>query len=181
MAKESFDRWWAIERKKHGTNGFQGVGQHAPVRPRESSWCSDDTWAKAFDEDVPEGRHLHATVWTGTEMVIWGGYGGSYLKTGSRYDPSTDTWAATSTGAGVPSSRGGHTGVWTGTEMVVWGGYGGSYLNSGGRYNPSTDTWAARSRRGTTSVVSLSVKAVEPAATVGAAASATSKSAGMGV
>ena len=65
----------------------------------------------------------HTAVWTGTEMIVWGGCGsGSTLNTGGRYDPATDTWAATSTGAGVPAARGDHTAVWTGTEMIVWGG-----------------------------------------------------------
>ncbi len=58
-------------------------------------------------------------------------------NTGGRYDPSTDSWTATST-VNTPVGRFYHTAVWTGSEMVVWGGYGGGsgYLNSGGRYNP---------------------------------------------
>jgi hypothetical protein len=45
------------------------------------------------------------------------------LNTGGRYDPATDSWAATPfTGASVPSGRWYHTAVWTGTEMIVWGG-----------------------------------------------------------
>ena len=45
----------------------------------------------------------------------------SYLNTGGRYNPSTDTWIATST-INAPDGRTGHTAVWTGSEMIVWGG-----------------------------------------------------------
>jgi hypothetical protein len=76
-------------------------------------------------------------------MVVWGGYNGSYLNTGSEYDPSTDSWVSTTT-TGAPAAREVHTAAWTGSEMIVWGGNGNSgYLNTGGRYNPSTNTWLA--------------------------------------
>ena len=46
----------------------------------------------------------------------------SYLNTGGRYNPSTDSWTATST-TNAPAARYDHTAVWTGSEMIVWGGY----------------------------------------------------------
>ena len=69
-----------------------------------------------------------------------------YLNTGGRYNPSTDSWTATST-TNAPAARVGHTAVWTGSEMIVWGGYRSASgdLNTGGRYNPSTDSWTATS------------------------------------
>ena len=55
-------------------------------------------------------------------MIVWGGVGnGSYLNTGGRYNPSTDSWTATST-TNAPAARFLHTAVWTGSEMIVWGG-----------------------------------------------------------
>ena len=61
----------------------------------------------------------------------------SVLNTGGRYNPSTDSWTATTT-TNAPSARYYHTAVWTGSEMIVWGGIGGvGYSNTGGRYNPS--------------------------------------------
>jgi N-acetylneuraminic acid mutarotase len=108
-----------------------------------------DSWTPmSLGAGVPIGRSGHTTVWTGTEMIVWGGYvgGGGYLNSGGRYDPTSDTWAPTSLGAGVPVGRDGHTAVWTGTEMIVWGGYTGSpYLNSGGRYDPLSDSWTSTS------------------------------------
>ena len=61
-------------------------------------------------------------------MIVWGGIDfSSVLNTGGRYNPSTDSWTATST-TNAPSAREVHTGVWTGSEMIVWGGVDGSLL-----------------------------------------------------
>jgi hypothetical protein len=75
-------------------------------------------------------------------MVVWGGYAGTALATGGRYDPAADAWSGV-TMTGAPAARYNHTGVWTGQRFVVWGGGDGSaYLASGGRYDPASDTWA---------------------------------------
>ena len=99
-----------------------------------------DTWTPtSTGANVPAARGAHSAVWTGTEMIVWGGATSTAQNTGARYNPSTDTWTATSTGANTPSARYYHTALWTGNEMIVWGGF--PYLNTGARYNPSTDTW----------------------------------------
>ena len=54
-------------------------------------------------------------------MIVWGGDGTRLLNTGGRYNPSTDSWTATST-TNAPGARSSHTAVWTGSEMIVWGG-----------------------------------------------------------
>lgn len=61
----------------------------------------------------------HTTIWTGMEMIVWGGAGGCI--TGGIYNPDTDSWTPTST-INTPSQRVGHTAVWTGKEMIIWGG-----------------------------------------------------------
>jgi N-acetylneuraminic acid mutarotase len=110
--------------------------------------CTDDTWTATTTTNAPVARAFHTAVWTGSEMIVWGGSAGgtNYLNTGARYNPSTDSWTAIST-TNAPSGRQFHTAVWTGTEMIVWGGYDnvGGEPNSGGRYNPSTDSWTATS------------------------------------
>jgi len=104
----------------------------------------DDTWTPT---NVPVGvtpRANHTAVWTGTEMIVWGGNNVGYNPPeGGRYNPATDSWTATST-TNAPVPRNLHTAVWTGTEMIVWGGHDPTTnmpVNSGGRYNPATDTW----------------------------------------
>ena len=87
------------------------------------SECIDDTWTATAGP--PDARYSHTAVWTGSEMIIWGG--GEYFlypylfvrNTGSRYNPSTDTWTATNT-SNAPTGRVAHTAVWTGREMIIW-------------------------------------------------------------
>ena len=109
--------------------------------------CIDDTWTATSASNAPTGRNGHKAVWTGSEMIVWGGLGpaGTLLNTGGRYDPGTDNWMATNI-INAPTARVSHTAVWTGTEMVVWGGTNNSTdFDTGGRYNPSTDSWTATS------------------------------------
>ena len=114
--------------------------------------CTDDTWTPTSLTNAPDGRQSHKAVWTGTEMIIWGGgvADNNDFNTGGRYNPSTDSWTSTSI-VNAPEPRVGHTAIWTGTEMIVWGGVHCCplvYFNDGGRYNPSTDTWAPTSTTG---------------------------------
>src|SRR5436190_1591562 len=107
--------------------------------------CIDDTWTATSTTNAPVGRELPTGVWTGSEMIVWGGTNGALPRKGGRYNPNTDSWIDTST-TNAPTGRWGHTAVWTGSEMIVWGGLtGGSSVNSGGRYNPTTNTWTATS------------------------------------
>ena len=49
-------------------------------------------------------------------MIVWGGTNGfGGFNTGSRYNPSTNTWTGLPTSGGVPAGRYLHTAVWTGT------------------------------------------------------------------
>jgi hypothetical protein len=111
-----------------------------------------DTWQPLSLLGAPTPRTEHTAVWTGSQMLVWGGFGfdeGGPLATGARYDPVTDTWRPLST-ADAPQDRYAHLAVWTEREMVIWAGKGGlGVLNAeggwelvdGGRYDPATDTW----------------------------------------
>ncbi|MDD5224204.1 MAG: fibronectin type III domain-containing protein [bacterium] len=121
--------------------GSQSSGRYNPLT---DSWTEINT-----DGDMPEFEYSHTAVWTGTEMIIWGGCGATseyFSNTGGKYNPSTDSWTATSMGANVPTPRCHHTAVWTGNEMIIWGGDNhDGFCNTGGRYNPATNTWTATS------------------------------------
>jgi N-acetylneuraminic acid mutarotase len=126
---------------------------------------STDTWTPISTAGAPEPRSDAPAVWTGTEMLVWGGFShaadttGYVIKTGGRYNPSTDTWSAMSTN-GAPSARVSHTAVWGGSRMIVWGG--GRYdcavfivltcnldpVPGGGRYDPATDSWSGVTTNG---------------------------------
>jgi hypothetical protein len=91
---------------------------------------------------VPSPRNNYSAVWTGTELIVWGGDTRDGPQAdGARYDPAADRW--TPMGAeGAPAPRSWHTAVWTGREMLVWGGVDrtGAFGN-GARYDPAADTW----------------------------------------
>ncbi len=90
-------------------------------------------------------RTGYASVWTGRELLIWGGAstdpgGASYLDDGAAYDAAADQWRPLP--AAPVSGRFGSQAVWTGTEMLVLGGedVGGRRLDAVA-YNPLSDTW----------------------------------------
>ncbi len=94
------------------------------------------------------GRFGASAVWTGREVLIWGGQDGpdTTLADGAAYDPVARKWR-TLPPAPI-GSRAGHQAVWTGTEMVVWGGFArccpvDSVLHdpAAAAYDPATDRW----------------------------------------
>ena len=98
------------------------------------------TWEPLASVNAPPERSGHSSVWTGVEMIVFGGRtfaSGQFVDTdsGGLYDPLTDTWRSTST-AGV-SAFIHHSAVWSGAEMLVWGGN----RSDGARYDPQTDSW----------------------------------------
>jgi hypothetical protein len=93
-----------------------------------------NSWTVTNIANAPSARYNHTAVWTGAEMIVWGGNGSPQLpNTGGRYNLGADSWTPTST-TNAPSGREYHTMVWTGGEMIVWGGIQGNTLNTGGRY-----------------------------------------------
>lgn len=109
-----------------------------------------DTWTNITLTGAPAARRGHTAVWTGTEMIVWGGTaaidgesGG--LNSGGRYNPATDTWTNTGGGFGVPPGRRNHSAVWTGSGMIVWGGLdaGGNFLGDGSKLDGPTNFWSA--------------------------------------
>jgi Putative Ig domain len=111
--------------------------------PEINSGATCEGWEPLDALNPPSPRSGHTAVWTGTEMIVWGG---AEQNTGGRYDPALNTWTPTSTGANVPSGRSDHTAVWTGSGMIVWGGVANFVeTNTGGRYNPTSDAWSPTS------------------------------------
>jgi N-acetylneuraminic acid mutarotase len=144
--KQPFDSWRAKEEKQIPVTMAAAITAkyRLPNIGGPSVDCIDD-WAATSTTNAPEARYYHTAVWTGSEMIVWGGFneGSVLLNTGGRYSPSTDSWTATST-TNAPIGRAYHTAVWTGTKMIVWGGISpNGELNPGGRYDAATDSWAA--------------------------------------
>ncbi len=114
-------------------NGLNNGGRYNP---------RTDTWQAISLNNAPQGRWNHRIIWTGSEMIAWGGVNGfMFHNSGGRYNPQTDTWTLTSlTNALVGRELPGL--VWTGSRMLAWGGgdSNGS-VNTGGAYNPAADSW----------------------------------------
>ncbi|MCR4315445.1 MAG: FG-GAP-like repeat-containing protein [Planctomycetes bacterium] len=102
-------------------------------------------WSATSTESAPDARYRHSAVWTGAEMIVWGGSTNSspevYANTGAKYNPDSNAWTAIST-EGAPSARYDHAAVWTGSKMIIWGGYNGSPLGDGAAYDPASDSWS---------------------------------------
>jgi hypothetical protein len=85
-------------------------------------------------------RDGYSVVWTGDEMIVWGGRvpeSEPVYADGAAYDPAAQSWRVL---APAPiAGRDDHVAVWTGDEMIVWGAAGGA--PNGAAYDPSTDTW----------------------------------------
>ncbi|HKQ97866.1 MAG TPA: putative metal-binding motif-containing protein, partial [Candidatus Polarisedimenticolia bacterium] len=85
-----------------------------------------DTWKSMSRVGAPEGRGGAIAVWTGSQMLVWGGGGGTrgawqHLVSGGRYSPATDSWAPIAAD-GAPPGRSQGTGVFIGDGMLIWGG-----------------------------------------------------------
>ena len=94
---------------------------------------------------APIGPRLgHTAVWTGREMVIWGGtrdFEAEPFTDGAAYDPGTRTWRKV---PGAPlTPRHDAWASWTGQAMLVFGGTSvdGDYLADGALWDPANNTW----------------------------------------
>jgi N-acetylneuraminic acid mutarotase len=137
--KRSFEGWWAETQKELTGSVTEPVTDYV-LPPILSLTCTSDTWSAT--PGPAEASQNSTAVWTGSEMIVWGGSAPGSPGTGGRYTPATDTWSPISK-VNAPEARQNHTAVWTGSEMIVWGGSGNVVLRSGSRYNPTTDTWTS--------------------------------------
>jgi hypothetical protein len=104
-----------------------------------------DDW-REIDPGPLVNRFQHTAVWTGREMIVWGGSDGHRpRKEGAAYNPRSGRWRRI---APAPlSARHYHAAVWTGREMIVWGGsrpLSGErqrVLSDGAAYDPWRDSW----------------------------------------
>jgi N-acetylneuraminic acid mutarotase len=96
------------------------------------------------------GRHSASAVWTGREMVVWGGAwragnASIWLDDGAAYDPAADRWRRIA--ASPLAARSEAFIAWTGKEVVVWGGQThdslsfGDEFDDGALYDAAKDTW----------------------------------------
>ena len=117
--------------------GLLGAGYQSFYSIPAAPWITGATSSQADPRSRPAG------IWTGQQMMVWGGISqsGTSLGSGGLYDPLGNQWTPI-TASGVIGNRFGHSIVWTGQKAVVWGGVGSSgALNSGAQYDPVLHFW----------------------------------------
>ncbi len=97
-----------------------------------------DLWRPMSTLNAPSPRMDYPLVWTGTEMIVWGGYyhPPGPLNSGARYDPTADKWTPIAN-RDLPTARRFHKAYWTGREVLIWGGSAAEPV----LYDPASDRW----------------------------------------
>lgn len=143
--RADFDEWWSRSKSEFAAaapSGFDGyeIGTTCGAPAVSNSWS-----ATLNDTSTPSARTNHSAIWTGSEMIVWGGQSTmGILYGGAKYDPATNDWASMANGSAV-GARADHTAIWTGSNMWVWGGWSNGELNTGGIYSVSGDSWSTMS------------------------------------
>lgn len=153
--------WRRSRRRRIYENTLRGVGAVAVVAVGAVTIASIDIDARRAIRSAPaapvteatwermpaapiKGRYHNVAVWSGDEMLVWGGWVGesSTSADGAAFDPRTREWRRLADSPLVNAHR---TAVWTGKEMILWGGEKGDHEqpDTGAAYNPRTDRWRA--------------------------------------
>jgi hypothetical protein len=128
---------------------WQGTRSHGPVgsvTPAATDPLSSIPQGWMELPPPPEPASGTASVWTGTELISWGGYLSdsktatyTYLATGSAFDPSSNTWSPI---PAAPEARSGATPVWTGSEaLFLFGQKDTKTYRDGVSFDPATGRW----------------------------------------
>jgi N-acetylneuraminic acid mutarotase len=103
---------------KSGSNALMNGGRYNPIA---------DSWNLNISEVTTDGstfRYGHSAIWTGNEMIIWGGYkpGYGFLDDFFIYNPISNSWELGYKTNNKPSRRAFHTANWINNKMLIWGG-----------------------------------------------------------
>ncbi len=99
-------------------------------------------------QQAPEGAMKVASVWTGTEMITFGGFkneANQALQNAAAYDPQTRTWRDLEAPSALTARYDAQM-LWTGSEVLIWGGFRShdgqqEWLYDGALYNPTSKQW----------------------------------------
>lgn len=143
----AFAAWWKEEASAIPLQSPWTDDVFAPIALQTTDACTNDTWTPTTQTSAPGARSGHASLWTGSEVIVYGGTTGTgYWRSGGLYDPATNAWRPLPNSPDSFSGGDGVSVVWTGTRMISWGGgytgdFGGDNFNHGGRYDPAANTW----------------------------------------
>lgn len=108
-------------------------GAAAAYDPRRNRWRTLPAW---------QARWGHSAVWTGREMIVWGGDGPyEFERNGASLDSRTGRWRPLT--RSPLEGRVGHSALWTGRGMIVLGGASNRQLRrEGATYDPARKRWS---------------------------------------
>jgi hypothetical protein len=109
-------------------------------------------WVRLSSGVAPaSARRGQSAVWTGSELLVWGGTGddGHALADGWRSSPQRRRSLAMRS-EGAPEARSMHSATWSTSEMLVFGGRDtrGAALGTLASYIPASNTWREVSSQG---------------------------------
>ncbi len=143
---EEMITWGGIRNDPDGAEGFPTgfIAKGAAYDPRSDTW-------RVLEASGLDPRGWHSAIWTGHEMIVWGGvseprsdcYDCGYPEDAGAYDPESDTWRAIDTGP--LSGRVEHTAVWADGSMIIYGGSapgGGPGKDDGATYDLRAEAWS---------------------------------------
>ena len=125
------------------------ISNDQPEPPTESPTAPAPASPAPVDRSMEElalsplaPRTNHSVVWTGREMVVFGGQTSDdppskVFNDGAAYDPATDSWRSLASLESEGVSK--HVAVWTGTRMLVVGGVGEEISTRA--YDPEASRW----------------------------------------
>ncbi|WP_141732151.1 Kelch repeat-containing protein [Oligoflexus tunisiensis] len=110
-------------------------------------------WTNLNPPDWFTPRGQPNAIWTGSEVLIWGGFDRSGDTTtwsfnGALYNPSTKVWTQVNhpdfwkPAQALVTTYPLQTVVWTGDKAIVWGGYDTTGQSLGAIFDPTTRTWS---------------------------------------
>jgi hypothetical protein len=124
--------------------GFEYVGGNED--PDAGGFAFDAqarTWSELPASPL-HGRSDAASAWTGSELLVWGGWDGGfrdppYFDDGAAFDPVAGIWRMI---APAPIEARSAFSVWTGEELIVWGSRERADRRvDGAAYDPATNAW----------------------------------------
>ncbi|HEX3425827.1 MAG TPA: hypothetical protein VHT30_06825 [Acidimicrobiales bacterium] len=142
-----------VQFARHGSGTTKKATSACPTEPAPDVGIGPQGAGSHWKEVAESGlcgRYDASAVWTGKEMLVWGGEscaGGTcpsdqspHLGDGAAYVPASDSWhrLARSPLAGREAAAT----AWTGTELLLWGGTTGQALMAdGAAFDPARDKW----------------------------------------
>ncbi|MGH2641598.1 MAG: Kelch repeat-containing protein [Actinomycetota bacterium] len=135
--------WTGSQLLVWGGYEYVGGGDEDPDAGGFAFDAASRRWSALPDSPL-RGRSVPAFAWTGSELLIWGGWDGGfrdapYFADGAAFDPAEGTWRMLPP---APIAARTSFSAWTGSELIVWGSTDRfSRMRDGAAYDPQTDTW----------------------------------------